>query len=246
MAGPDVAEERPLIILLGCSMTMGQAVSDDETFAWHLQAHRPDVEVQNYGHSGYGTVQSLLLLEQLLATGKRPAWVLYGDIGHEPRNVAAPYWLKMIGTKSSTPVEIPYATLAANGQVMRHPPIGWPSVPLHKYLASAVVLERAWSEVRPMPTEEVARWITEGLIEEMAATARAHGARFSDVLLELPDSTAWARRRFARDHDVDVIDCRETIYPEDKVPGEGHPNASVHRRWGDCIAAAMADRLPRR
>jgi len=246
-AGPEVAGGRPQVLLVGCSFTMGWAVSDDETFPWRLQARRPDVEVRNYGQTGYGTVQSLLLLEQLLATGKQPAWVLYGDIPHhEIRNVAPPFWLEMLSSNSTSPVEMPYATLAADGHVKVHPPISWPSVPLHEHLALAALLERAWSQARPLPTTEESRRITDHLIEEMAATARAHGAGFSDVLLAQADDDppAWGVNALARH--VDVIDCRQTIGPEDTVPGDGHPNAGAHGRWGDCIAAAMADRLPRR
>jgi len=81
---------------------------------------------------------------------------------------------------------------------------------------------------------------------EMAATARSYGAGFSYLMLFLSDDDAWTRREFARKNGVDLIDCREPIYPEDNVPGESHPNAGVHARWGDCIAAAMASRLPQR
>ena len=71
------------MLLVGCSFTMGWAVADDETWAWRLQELRPDVEVVNRGVGGYGTLQSLLLLEQLLGRdGQRPARVLYGFIDH--------------------------------------------------------------------------------------------------------------------------------------------------------------------
>ena len=58
---------------------------------------------------------------------------------------------------------------------------------------TAALLERAWSQARPLPTTEESRRITDHLIEEMAATARAHGAGFSDVLLAQADDdpAAW-------------------------------------------------------
>jgi lysophospholipase L1-like esterase len=245
--GPVVPGARPQILLVGCSFTLGWAVSDDETFAWRLQTHRPDIEVQNYGETGYGTVQSLLLLKQLLAAGNRPVWVLYGGNDfHDVRNIATPSWLKMIGSNSTRPVKTPYATLDADGHVQLHPPVGYPSLFLHEHSALVALLEGAWSQLRSIPTDEEAQLITEGLIEEMAATAHEHGAGFSAVLLTGSDYAVRRRDVFLEARDVDVIDCRQAINPWDRVFGEGHPNADGHRSWGDCIAAAMADRLPRR
>src|ERR1051326_826096 len=46
-------EDRPEVLLLGCSFTFGWAVSDDETWAWRLQALRPDLDVRNRGTGAY-------------------------------------------------------------------------------------------------------------------------------------------------------------------------------------------------
>src|SRR5947207_8726652 len=79
-SGGDHRAGKPDVLLVGCSFTMGAAVSDDETWAARLQELRPDVEIVNRGLGGYGTFQSLLLLEQLLAREgpSRPRRVLYG------------------------------------------------------------------------------------------------------------------------------------------------------------------------
>jgi hypothetical protein len=77
------AEGRPELLLIGCSFTMGWAVSDNETFAARVQSQRPDLEVVNHGVGAYGTLQSLMVLEKLLLEeGRRPAWVLYGYFTH--------------------------------------------------------------------------------------------------------------------------------------------------------------------
>ena len=53
-SGGGAAAGRPQVVLVGCSFTMGWAVSDDETWGWRLQELRPDLEVVNRGVGGYG------------------------------------------------------------------------------------------------------------------------------------------------------------------------------------------------
>src|SRR6185369_5022449 len=85
--GTAPAAGRPDLLLLGCSFTMGWAVNDDETWAWGLQALRPGVHVTNRAVIGFGTYHSLLMLEERLRAGDRPAAVLYGYFyGHDERN----------------------------------------------------------------------------------------------------------------------------------------------------------------
>ena len=243
-AAPEPPTGRPSLLLLGCSFTLGWGVSDDETWAWRIQELRPDLEVVNRGAAGYGTVQALLLLEALLRDGKRPRHVLYGDIGAELRNIAAPMWLAMLTATGQT-AATPYGTLGANGELVRHPPAAYPSFPLHDRLASVAVLERAWADTRHGGREATARPVTERAIVEMAERCRAAGIGFSLVILELREPARSARLTFARAHGIDVIDCNADRVPGDSVPGEGHPNGTLHRRWGDCVAAALAQRLPR-
>lgn len=54
----------PEISFMGCSFTYGYGVNDGETFAALTQHNSPNKKVNNYGVIGYGTVQSLLQLQQ--------------------------------------------------------------------------------------------------------------------------------------------------------------------------------------
>lgn len=245
--GGGPRDGRPPLVFLGCSFTLGWAVGDDETFAWRVQSLRPDLAVENHGVGGYGTTQSLLLLEELLGQGARPALVLYGDIGHERRNVAAPSWLLALRSNQAA-VATPYATLDAAGGLARHPPEGYPALPLDTRLAAVTLLEDALARRRPYADAGDPHRVTELLVQEMADRAGRAEVGFSLVILSLPEEERAARLAFARAHGIDVIDCHLTIGPELMVPGEGHPNAEAHRRWGDCIAAALAEpsRVPRR
>jgi hypothetical protein len=236
------------VVLVGCSFTMGWAVADEETWAWRLQKLRPDVEVVNRGVGGYGTLQSLLVLEQILnGGGPRPAWVLYGFIDHGWRNVAAPYWLWALSLNQNT-VATPYATIGPDGGLLRHAPEAYPSLPLHQYLASVALLENAWMRGHAGGRQKMAVPVTKRLLNEMAELTRAAGVGFSVVMLNVPDKIEKVYGEYAREHHIDVIDCDQQFGLQDIVPGEVHPNGPAHTRWGDCIAAALSDprRLPPR
>ena len=244
--GAGDAAGRPEVVLVGCSFTMGWAVSDDETWAWRVQELRPDLEVVNRGVGGYGTLQSLMVIEQLIGhDGRRPARVLYGFIDHGARNVAAATWLWALSFNQHT-IATPYCTLSADNQLERHPPEAYPSLPLHEYLASVTLLEGKLLEHQVNGRWKMAVPVTRLLLQEMADECRAAGVGFSLVLLHVPPQVKEAYERFARDHQIDVIDCNRALTVADIVPGEVHPNAQVHRQWGDCIAAALAEpaRLP--
>lgn len=62
-AGP-IASGRRRVLLLGDSLTFGTGVDDGETFAAELARQEPALEPLNFGVSGYGTDQELLLLER--------------------------------------------------------------------------------------------------------------------------------------------------------------------------------------
>jgi hypothetical protein len=247
-AGPNPPGGRPEVVLVGCSFTMGWAVSDDQTWAWRLQELRPDVEVVNRGVGGYGTLQSLIVLEQMLdGAGPRPAWVLYGFIDHGWRNVAAPYWLWALSLNQNT-VATPYATIGPDGGLLRHAPEAYPSLPLHGSLASVALLENAWMRRRADGRQKMAAPVTERLLDAMAELTRSAGVGFSVVMLNVPGKVEKAYGDYARLHGIDVIDCDQQFGREDIVPGEVHPNGPAHQRWGDCIAKALSDpqRLPPR
>jgi hypothetical protein len=109
-SGPSAG--RPQVVLIGCSFTMGWAVSDDETWAWRLQELRRDLKIVNDGVGGYGTLQSSLLLERHLAEGsRRPVHVLYGfdPVPGEVHPDAAAHrrWGECVATALEAPGRLP-------------------------------------------------------------------------------------------------------------------------------------------
>ena len=67
------------ILLLGDSFTFGEEVSDDESYAYHLEQLLPNVEVLNFGVHGYGHDQMLALLTDV-GVHYKPDVVLLGFV----------------------------------------------------------------------------------------------------------------------------------------------------------------------
>ena len=241
---PDaVAPEdaRSQVLTLGCSFTFGWAVSDDETWPWRLQALRPDLDVRNRGTAAYGTFQSLLLLERVLARGDRPAHVIYAYLPyHRERNVAQAEWLFYLAAFATHDiVAVPYCTLDGEQRLVRHPPRSYPAWPLHERSAAVAFLEWQSALFSARPRVAQAAEVTRRLVAEMADLCRAHGIRFSLLALLVEDADMDTVVPFARARGIDVIDCARRLGPNDIVRGEHHPNGVAQGAWGTCVAAAL-------
>ena len=74
-----IDKPRDVVLVLGCSYTLGFGVDDQDTFAWKLQERFPDFDVENFGTAAYGTYQSLLRFRRFLREGHpAPAVVVFG------------------------------------------------------------------------------------------------------------------------------------------------------------------------
>jgi len=236
-AEPPVEDVRR-VLLLGCSFTFGWAVGDDATWGWRLQAWHPEMRVVNHGVNAYGTYQALLLLEDLLARGERFSRVVYGfHEVHEERNVAAPRWLALLDRLAHRGnVEVPYATLGDDGALVRHPPERHPAWPLRDRLATVAFLADLASRRAGEARVAQGRRVTEELILALRDLCARHGIPFDVVLLQASPRVRRHYATFLARHRVSFADCIVPITPDRRVPGEGHPDATVHEEWARCVA----------
>lgn len=234
---PDGATNDVLLVL-GCSFAFGWAISDHETMAWQLQQRLPGVRVVNRGVNAYGTYQALLLLEELLARGERPARVVYAfHEVHEERNVAAPRWLRLLDENARRGnVAVPYATLDAAGALVRHPAERYPSWPLRAHLATVAYLERLHADWSGRDRAAQARPVTQRLLLEMRDLCARHGVAFEVVFLQAQPGIARHYARFLTGNGIPFTDCIVPIPPAMRVPGEGHPNGAINSQWAACLA----------
>lgn len=231
----------PSLALLGGSFVQGWGVSDDETFAWALQRRWPGLRVANHGTGGYGTVQVLLQLERLLDGPDPPAAVLYGFVFlHEDRNVASADWLYSLAlTASRGNGATPWASLSPRGTLEIHPPARYPRWPLDRTLASVRFAEDLAVRAAARERTRRKRDITFRLIGRLAALARRHGVPFGVVLLWMDPSAKRDYVAFLRRRHVTSLDCVFPLPLERRVPGDGHPDASQHALWADCVGRGV-------
>ncbi|MFN7973614.1 MAG: SGNH/GDSL hydrolase family protein [Acidobacteriota bacterium] len=242
-AGPDPAGAP--ILLLGDSFTFGWAISDEETFAWKLQERMPTTGVLDYGASGYGTFQSLLLLEQLRAKlPVPPSTVLFGFTEvQEERNVGSIDWLRALSLYSRRgQVSVPFVLPGPDGALVRHPPESFPQWPLADLSAVVWSAEDATMRIRGATRVRAKREVTERLLAAMKETVEKQGARFAVVLLQASPEARQHYREVLAGKGIEVLDCITDTYGKDGyfVPGEGHPNGATHSLWARCIEDGLA------
>ncbi|MGM9998347.1 MAG: hypothetical protein ACI38Q_02970 [Candidatus Bruticola sp.] len=74
------------VLLLGCSYIFGSGLDDRDTLAWQLNQKYPDVQFDNYGVPGWGTYQTLMLEETLLANNFYDLVIYCAIDDHRNRN----------------------------------------------------------------------------------------------------------------------------------------------------------------
>lgn len=231
------------VIVLGCSYSFGELLNDRETYPWKLQELAPRVRVGNYARSAYSTYQSLLLLEELFSRGHSPKTVLYGWFHfHEERNVNRPVWIEYLNKYAKKArISLPYVSLGADGELVRHPPESYPAAPFQRSLALVPYLQARWFDFRKIPERRMsgARKATLLLIREMDRLAKSRGAEFYAVLLggESKEYTAFLEKNGIR-----YIRSNVSLTPEHMIECDVHPNEAANIRWARLIHEELVRR----
>jgi hypothetical protein len=235
------------VAIVGGSFTEGFAIADDETFAWKLQERFPTLRVRNFGHGGYGTYQSLLLLEQLLSERPAPVMALYGFYeGHEIRNVATADWLEMLSktARRHSTISVPYATMRGDGVIARHQPAPYPLWPLREHSATITFLQHGYARLAALERTADRGAVTEQLLLEMQSACEENGTELVVIFLYMNAENKARYSALLRNHGVAFADCARPLLPAFQVPVDGHPNEKLNAIWADCIAEAIEVRLP--
>lgn len=231
------------IVFVGDSFTYGLAISDHETYPWKLQQMFPSFKVLNYGTSGYGTYQSLLVLERELPLLTSPAVVVFGFFFHqEVRNVATPEWLRGLSLhQRRAHVYLPYVSLDSDGTLVRHPPVRYPILPFMEQSALMTFMVDRYVRFTGERRRAQGRQVMERLVVEMKHLSEKHGARFLVAMLDGPKETmAYYTERFQH-HQIELVDCNFPLTDDMRVPGEGHPNDQMNTLWAHCIQQKLVN-----
>jgi hypothetical protein len=231
------------LVIVGGSWTQGMSMDDNETYPWKLQIRYPSFNVLNYGTGGYGSYQSLLVLEKELPRLTYPVIVLYGFIQHhEDRNVAPYGWLNQLSQLSRRGhVFLPYGTLEEDKRLVRNTPERYLVLPLRESLATVSLIEKAYMSIKTKHRHSQKRLVTEQVLLEMKRITEQYGATFVPVLLQADREAKRHYKEFFQTHNIRDIDCVFPLTFELKVSGEGHPNGKMNSLWAECIASALGD-----
>ena len=242
-------DQRPKIVLVGGSWTYGWALSDEDTLGWKLQKLFKDREVLNYGVAGYGTYQSLLVLEQQLDKLSDVDIVVYGFLQHhEIRNVAAAEWLRGLSRRGGRGhVATPYVTLKQH-RIQRQPPIRYPSWPGHGDSALIALIERDWVDLESRRRTRQSHEATEQLLLEMKILTEKHHshflvAMFREAAFDLEKHLRYIA--FMKEHGIEYVDCGNVLDDSFRIIGDGHPNGAFNTLWSQQIAPSIENILKR-
>ena len=236
------AAGKPEIWIFGCSFTFGAGVEDDESYPWLLQQRLPGYAVRNYGVSGYGTLQSLLLYRRELRESAPPRLAILAYAGfHDERNVMSintrrgwARWGRTWGW-----AQAPYLQWLGDGRFeMRTAQFYQPVVPFVETSALANRLDRAivkFQERRELLEDHRAD-VSRYLVDEFEKASREHGVVFALGQLDQPQQMIeYARSRGIPAADLSV----PKDDPEFTIEGDGHPNAKGQRLIADRAEALI-------
>jgi hypothetical protein len=229
------------IIIVGGSFTQGWALDDNKTYAWKLQEKYDSMNVLNYGTGGYGTYQSLLVLERELPKLASPRFTLYGFIDdHEARNVATSRWLRVLTSFSRRgQVEVPFATFDEKNGLTRQNPARYLLLPFSESSALITLCGRAYGRLVTRKRYSQKKRVTEEILLQMNRVSEKHGATFFAVLLQTDDRSKRHYIKFFNENNIKFIDCSRHLTDDMIIPGEGHPNEKLNAWWARCIQSTL-------
>lgn len=227
----------PDILFLGCSFTYGFGVNDDQHFTSLLQKKHPDLSFQNAGVIGYGSVQSLLQLKELVKTRSLKAVVLNFSSFHFMRNTLSRQYrsnLKIGYARSSRQVEhqmirarFPYQ--ASCGGNIEYAP--WAEIYENwrgrEWLASINWIQTTYDHIREDLSAQIET--TACLIREMATICQEYHIPFGVACLDATPETEVLKTKLSAVPWVDV-DFDFSDHSLINHPSDSHPNPAGHQR----------------
>ncbi|MFC2163218.1 SGNH/GDSL hydrolase family protein [Candidatus Altiarchaeota archaeon] len=233
----------PEIWVLGCSITYGQSLSDNETYPWSMQEGLSDFTVVNHAVPGYNTVQSFLDYRKSLADGGRPEIVVLGfsDI-HNARNVAARQWVRGMMENNDVGRLYPTARFGVGEDlVIYNDDYDILLIPFIRDSAFLYIFEGfldRYSIARLKPLK-----VTKALIHEFNDLSTANNVTF--ILAGLADSPVTERMLSELSSEgVIVVDISVNDGDAYKnLPHDNHPNALAHSEYSRKLVSFIRKRF---
>lgn len=225
-----VVAPRGVVLVLGCSYTLGFDVDDKDAFVWKLQERFPDFDVENFAAPAYGTYQSLLRFRRFLREGHPiPALVIFGFADfHGARDRATRSFMGNTRAYIAPHVDL------ANGRLVEKPGRFTPMSAPAKVFALWNLAEWTYKrEFEYAPDDEKTIEIHRATLLQLRREVEAAGSRLlvADVWTTLPNRPSWYE--FFQSQGFRVAEC-----VNDRLPF-AHPDLFWNLRHADCVEETL-------
>lgn len=230
----SIDTNKPEIWIFGCSFTYGWGVNDNETYPWLLQDAIPEYTIRNYGVGAYGTLQSLLQLQDELATGKKPTLVLLAYLPfHDQRNTGSRLWTRVIASHEKlTTLQYPYARIKENKLTYSSLQLVYRDFPGNSWSRTSQFVELVYNALQDMQCHN--QEVTALLLEKIKLVCANNNV---PLLLCALDNSLTTQEAFnalstkgfkTLDIGLDLSSPQYTFLPIDP-----HPNQVAHKHYAD-------------
>ena len=210
------------INLYGCSITYGQGVRDEDTFAWKLQKSNQNYNIKNYGVGAYSLYQILLLMQDTLKKD-HPEVVILGFHQELERRCTNPFpyrmfWLQTMKSPSC---------IVKRKRLHIYKPTGYVTLPLSEVIHTFKILEYLYNRLvfmgRAKP--EIMRKTNEYLLLEIRSICEEMGIKLLITCVESSENYY----EFFLKHQFSWV-LTKKFDDWDLAPFDGHPNRKAHRK----------------
>ncbi len=233
---------------LGCSVTFGEGLQDDQTLPYYFAKAVADVQVKNFAFHGYGPQQALAILQSERDTR-----------GQVNVFLTAPWHALRSACKALWTVGSPRYALGQAGDVQRNGVCGdaggWLPVRVTRWLGQSALYRTAREWLYGRATDaDIELYLA--VVKQMAQISRARGQRLVVAFLKADESffqgTSYSNQRVAAalaaqvDEliDVTLVDRAEVI-PRQQYLHEldRHPSAEANRERAKLLTERLGPYL---
>lgn len=225
---------RPGVWIFGDSTTYGWGLDDELPYAALLQQRHPELDVQNFAIGGYSTVQSLIQLEETLASGATPprVAVLAYASSHAGRNLMLRNNRKeWFGSDALSPV-LPAARL--QGGELRYGLVSMAYEPWPLMRDSALVNKLETLANKAQVLTHDANGVSRALLERFTETCRKHGIEFI-LAGAARESRTDAVLRWAADRGIPAQNIAVDLELPGNALADKHPSAKAHELMANAL-----------
>ena len=228
------------LLFLGCSMTYGQGVNDEETFPFLLQSAFPQVRVINASAPGWGTQHALLTARKLAASPRhRHLIVPYYDF-HDDRNCLNSGFKNAVRLGTSRITEesgaYPFCRVEQGTLTFHH----WRSpdsvrIPGVRHFALSRLLQDAiWSLGSDEVDATQSELVTEMLLLELQQLCKAHEMQLIVAMMNEGDRIERLMG-FCAENDIRHVNAAVDLSLPGRrlLPHDSHPSPAAHRLYAD-------------